>query len=178
MPPIAPTGPRLCRSQLKWICSRMTRFAAGISVIMALVSVGALTLAVSTMPRLTSADNAPQNVASVALFTSPENFHGAIVTVTGFLVAEEGESALYLSEDDATARTGNKFALALDKFARAELEQADKLYVQVTGTFQRQMADSSLGTIADVIGIVPAIRGPGGRLRYDEALEVSPQGGR
>lgn len=178
MQPIAPTGQRLCRSRPKWICSRMTRFAGGISAVMALVCLGALVLAVSTMPVRRGAEGAPRDIALVALFTSPGNFHGARITVTGFLIAEESESALYLSEDDAMARTNNKFALALDKFARTELEQADRLYVRVTGTFQRHVADSSTGIIADVTRIVPAIRGPGGRLRYDEAPEISPQDGR
>ncbi|MBY0509833.1 MAG: hypothetical protein K2P94_06735 [Rhodospirillaceae bacterium] len=149
----------------------MTRAAAGISAVMVLVCVGALTLAVSTMP--ISVERGPHSVALVALFTSPEKFDGAIVTVAGFLIAEEGESALYLSEDDAMARTDNKFALTLDKFARADLDQADRLYVRVTGTFQRH---SSMGKITEVTRIVPAIRGPGGRLRYDEAPEISPQG--
>jgi hypothetical protein len=148
----------------------MTRFAASISAIIALVCVGAVTLAVSTMP--ISAGRGPHNVALITLFTSPEKFDGAIVTVTGFLVAEEDESALYLSEDDAMARTDNKFALTLDKFTRTDLEHADKLYVQVTGTFQ---SHSSMSAIADVTRIVPAIRGPGGRLHYDKAMEILPQ---
>jgi len=156
----------------------MTRFAAGMSAVMALVCVGAVALAIGMMPRTSGEDGAPQDVALIALFTSPERFAGAIVTVTGFLIAEEGESALYLSEDDAMARTGNKFTLALDTFARADLDQADRLYVRVTGTFQPHMIDPSMGVIADVTRIVPAIRGPGGRLRYDEAPEISPQGGR
>lgn len=156
----------------------MTRFAAVMSAVMALVCVGALALAVGTMPRSRSVDGTPQNAAWIALFTSPERFAGAIVIVTGFLIAEEGESALYLSEDDAMARTGNKFTLELDKFARTDLDQADRLYAQVTGTFQPHRIDSSRGVIADVSRIVPAIRGSGGRLRYDDAPEISPQGGR
>ncbi len=148
----------------------MARFAAGVSAVMALVCAGALVLAVSTMPTRTNVGRAPQNVALITLFTSPESFDDAIVTVTGFLIAEEDESALYLSEDDAMARTGNKFTLSLDKFARADLDHADRLYVQVTGTFQRH----GRGAITDVTRIVPAIRGPGGRLHYNEAPEISP----
>jgi hypothetical protein len=153
----------------------MTRFAAGMSTLVLLVCLGALLLAVSTMPSPRTAERTTQNVALVALVSAPENFDGASVNVAGFLIAEESESALYLSEDDAMARTDNKIGLILDNFARTDLEQADRLCVRVTGIFHRDAAGKSLGTITDMTRIVPAIRGPGGRLRYDEAPEILPR---
>lgn len=88
------------------------------------------------------------NVSLIQLIATPEKFDGRHVFVTGFLVNESGDRALYLSANDAINGLGNKIEVSFQGSpVPAGLQDGlNREYVALRGSFH----DGSVPGIAGI----------------------------
>jgi hypothetical protein len=77
------------------------------------------------------------NVSLIQLIAAPEKFDGRRVMVSGFLVNEAGDRALYLSANDALNGLDNKIAVTFQnsKVPMDVQERMNREYVALRGIF-------------------------------------------
>jgi hypothetical protein len=78
------------------------------------------------------------NVSLIQLIAAPEKFDGRRVMVSGFLVNEAGDCALYLSANDALNGLDNKIAVTFqNSMVPADVQdQMNREYIALRGLFK------------------------------------------
>ena len=107
------------------------------AVLMAIVAVVGLSKGHSGAAPAWVAPTTAVNVSLIQLIATPEKFDGRRVMVTGFLVNESGDRAIYLSANDAINGLENKVAVSFQASpVPTDMQDAlNREYVSLSGLF-------------------------------------------